>query len=160
MRFGLVRAATVALVAILIGWTKPVLAAPPVREPLAFPDATGLFCEDFPVLVQAVENRNFITTFSDGRTHITGTIIIELTNLTTDKSIVVNSSGPATFSEDGATITLVGPFVLFGEAGFFGPGSPAQLTLNHGSAVVSLADLTILSQVGHSEDLCPVLADP
>jgi hypothetical protein len=164
----LLRAAYISATASLVvgsltgNWSTPVLAAQniPVREPAPFPDATGQFCTDFQVLVHAVENRDVMTTFSDGRINIAGRLILEVTNLESGKSIVLNAFGPGMINPEDATISLEGPFLLFGEAGFFGPGSPAELSLNAGQAVVSLNDFSILSRVGHSEELCAVLADP
>lgn len=60
----------------------------PVREPAPFPDAVGQFCTDFQVLVHAVENRDVMTTFRDGRINIAGTLILEVTNFESGKSLV------------------------------------------------------------------------
>ena len=131
-------------------------ADPPVREPVDLPDVTGQFCEDFPVLVHATVNREFITTFSDGRMHISGTQIVELTNLDTGNSIEVNASGPGTITSDGTTLIALGRLLLFGEAGFFGP--EPELSINAGRTVISLVDFSIISRAGYSQDLCPALA--
>lgn len=131
-------------------------ADPPVREPIAFPDATGQYCEDFEVLIHATVNRGFITVFSDGRAHISGTLILELTNLDTGNSIEVNASGPATLTPDPPMIILQGRLLLFGEAGFFGP--EPELSINAGRTVISLVDNSIISRAGYSQDLCPALA--
>ena len=61
---------------------------PPVREPLPFPDMTGQFCEHFSVFIHALVNRNFITVHDDGPAHISGTLILEVTNVNIGKSIV------------------------------------------------------------------------
>jgi hypothetical protein len=41
---------------------------------------------------------------NDGRVHISGTAILQLTNVTSGKSIVVNASGPGTFTADGTKL--------------------------------------------------------
>jgi hypothetical protein len=119
----------------------------PVREPLPATDITSQYCPDFPVLIHPLVNREFATIYSDGRVHISGTVILQLTNIITQKSIVVNASGPATFTADGTTIVAEGRGLLFGEAGFFGPGSPAaELSMNEGRTVISTVDNTLLSR--------------
>lgn len=137
----------------------PVAAADkPLKEPLPFPDATGQFCEDFPVLVHATENRGTAHVFSTGAVAFTGTLKVEVTNLDTGKTIALNISGPGKISADGTTLTGSGPWLFFGEAGFFGPGSPPELSTNSGRIAISLIDGSFISRIGHSVDLCPVLA--
>jgi hypothetical protein len=141
-------------------WSEPVRADKPVREPAPFPDTIGQFCDDFEVLIHAIVNRETFTFFMDGRIHLAGTFKAELTNLETNKTIEVNASGPLTITADGTTFVGVGRGLLFGEAGFFGPGAPAELSLNSGEVVLSAVDFSILSRVGHTEDLCEELAAP
>jgi hypothetical protein len=139
--------------------SRPAFAGqPPVREPAPAFDATGQFCEDFPVLVHVLANRQFITIFSDGGVHITGQLKAEITNLDTGKTIVENISGPLIIEPDG-TFFALGRGLLFGEAGFFGPGSPAELSINSGRVVINGFDLSILSRTGRTEDLCAELAE-
>jgi hypothetical protein len=151
-----------ALVAVGSGAGLASLAAAdrPTKEPAPAEDVSGQFCDDFSVLIHLVENKGFVLTFSDGRVFGAGHLRIRLTNLESGKSIVVNASGPIFFSADGATVTLKGATLLFGEPGFFGPDSDARLTLGVGRTVIDLATGAILSEVGHSTDLCPILADP
>jgi hypothetical protein len=144
----------------IVYWSEPVRADKPEREPAPFPDTIGQFCDDFEVLIHAIVNRETFTVFMDGRVHLAGTFKAELTNLETNKTIEVNASGPLTITADGATLVGVGRGLLFGEAGFFGPGAPAELSLNSGQIVFSAVDLSILSRVGHAEDLCEELAAP
>jgi hypothetical protein len=132
----------------------------PTKEPLPSEDASGQFCDDFTVLIHPIENKGFLLSFSDGRVFGAGQLKIELTNLESGKTIVVNASGPIFLSADGATITLKGATLLAGPPGFFGPGSDARLTLGGGRTVIDLATGAILSETGHSTDLCPILADP
>jgi len=129
----------------------------PIREPFPSTDLTGRYCPDFPVLIHPLVNRELTTIYSDGRVHISGTAILQLTNVTTGKSIVVNASGPGTYTADGTALIAEGLLMLFGEAGFFGAGSPAELSLNKGLTVLSLIDNSILSRARNTEDLCPSL---
>jgi hypothetical protein len=129
----------------------------PIREPLPATDVTGQFCADFPVLIHPLVNREFATIYSDGRVHISGTVFIQVTNVSTWKSIVVNASGPATFTADGATIIAEGRLLLFGEVGFFGPASPAEFSMNEGRTVISTVDNTLLSRARNSQNLCVAL---
>jgi hypothetical protein len=130
----------------------------PVFEPSPFPDATGRYCEDFDVLVHATTNKGRTLVFSSGAVMITGALKVEVTNLDTGKTIALNISGPATISAEGDVLTGTGPWLFFGEAGFFGPGSPAELSTNNGRIEIDLADGSFISRIGHSVDLCPVLA--
>jgi hypothetical protein len=136
------------------------LAAPPTRSPAPFPDQVGRYCADFDVLIHADENREVFTAFEDGRGLITGTFKVTLTNLATEKQTSVNASGPVFLASDGSTVTLGGRTLLFGEAGFFGPGSPPTLSLVSGNVVISLLTGEIQSVLGSVTDLCAVLADP
>jgi hypothetical protein len=83
-----------------------VLAEPPVRALAPFPDTTGQFCDDFQVLIHALTNKEVVTLFSDGRIHVTGSLKAEVTNLATQKTIVVNASGPFKISSDGQKPSL------------------------------------------------------
>lgn len=138
----------------------PIAAADkPLREPVPFPDATGQFCEDFPVLVHATRNKGVAHIFSSGAVLLTGSLKVEVTNLETGETIALNVPGPGRFSADGTTLTGTGPWIFFGEAGFFGPGTPPELSLNSGRFVISLLDGSFLSRTGHRVDLCPLLAE-
>jgi hypothetical protein len=72
-------------------------ATPPQREPvpddvLTFP--AGLYC-DFPIEVTPLKLGEKLTFFSDGRVRVTGSAIVELTNLANGRSTVINSGGPS-----------------------------------------------------------------
>lgn len=137
----------------------PIAAADkPLKVPLDFPDATGQYCEDFPVLIHATENRGTAHVFSNGAVLFTGTLKVEVTNLDSGKTIALNISGPGKISADGTTLTGSGPWLFFGEAGFFGPGSPPELSTNSGRIAISLIDGSFISRIGHRVNLCPVLA--
>ena len=142
------------------GFASAALAEPPTKEPAPAEDLTGPFCEDFQVLVHPIANKELTLTFSDGRVQFAGQLKLEVTNVETGKTITVNASGPGLFSSDGSILTLRGATLLAGEAGFFGPGSQARLSLVGGVVVIDLATGAVLSETGHSTDLCPILADP
>lgn len=158
-RMSLTAAVVVALAVSLVAAT-PAVADKPVKEPAPpFGEATGEFCEGFAVHIQATTDRGTLKVFSTGAALVTGTLKVAVTNLDSGKTIQLNISGPARFSSDGSTLYGTGAWLLFGEPGFFGPGSPAILETNHGQLAVSLVDGTIISRIGHRVDLCPLLAD-
>jgi hypothetical protein len=130
----------------------------PLMVPSPFPDATGQFCEDFPVLVHATTNQGVTRVFSSGAILFTGSLKVEVTNLDTGKTIALNISGPGKIGAEGSTLVGTGPWLFFGEAGFFGPGSPPELSTNSGRFAIDLADGSFISRLGHSVDLCPLLA--
>ena len=131
----------------------------PTKEPgPPFPNMTGQYCTAFQVLLHAITNDASTITFSDGRIHIAGHVVLSATNMVTGKTIIVNASGPAGITADGTTIRLEGRTLLFGEAGFFGPGSPAELSAAVGVTIVDLTTGTILQRARNSTDLCPLLA--
>jgi hypothetical protein len=150
-------AAAVAAAAVIVPWAGGVR---PTREPAPFPDFSGRFCPGFDVLVHAVVNREILTTFGDGRVLITGTFKVALTNLATGKTVTVNASGPAFISSDSTTGTFRGRTLIVAEAGTFGPGTPAEVTLLSGVLAVDFTTNTLTSRQGSAEDLCAVLADP
>jgi hypothetical protein len=130
----------------------------PLVVPSPFPDATGQFCEDFPILVHATTNQGVTRVFSSGAILFTGSLKVEVTNLDTGKTIALNISGPGKIGAEGSTLAGTGPWLFFGEAGFFGPGSPPELSTNSGRFAIDLADGSFISRLGHSVDLCPLLA--
>jgi hypothetical protein len=156
----LVLATALVLVGSGAGLASLAAADRPTKEPVPFEDVSGQFCDDFAVLIHAVENKGFLLTFSDGRAVGAGQLKFELTNLESGKTIVVNASGPIFLSADGATVTARGATLLFAEPGDLGPGSDPELTLGGGKIVIDLATGLPLSQTGHRTDLCPILADP
>ena len=131
----------------------------PTKEPgPPFPDMTGQYCTAFQVLLHAITNDASTITFSDGRIHIAGHVVLSATNVVTKKTIIVNATGPGAVTADGTTFRLEGPALLFGEAGFFGPGSPPELSAVVGVTIVDLTAGTILQRARNSTDLCPLLA--
>jgi hypothetical protein len=81
-----------------------------------------------------------------------------VTNLATGKALALNISGPGRISTDGTLLTGTGPWLFFGEAGFFGPGSPPELSTNEGRFAISLVDGSFITRLGHRVNLCPLLA--
>lgn len=150
--------AVVVAFAICLAATTPAAADKPIQVPASFGEFRGAYCADFDVLIRETTNRGTMKIFSSGAAMITGTLKVEVTNLETGKTIALNISGPAKFSSDGTTLVGTGAWLLFGEPGFFGPGSPRTLVTNHGPLVISLVDGSILDRTGHRVDLCPLLA--
>lgn len=148
----------VAALAMFLALTAPAAAEKPVIEPAPFGEFTGQYCDDFAVRVRETTNRGKAIIFSSGAAVLTGTLKVEVTNLETGKTIALNISGPGKFTSDGTTLIGPGPWLLFGEPGFFGPGSPATLETNHGRLVIDLVSGAILDRVGRRVELCPLLA--
>jgi hypothetical protein len=156
-------AALAALAAVALLAVPVASADKPGKEPVPAPDVTGRFCPDFDVLVHALVNKEYAHTFSSGAAIVTGTLIVSLTNLSTNKTIEANVSGPGFFSADGSTFILGGRSLLYGIAGGLGPGSPPTLELTSGRTVVSFdpdGNVTGVTETGASTDLCPALAGP
>lgn len=155
----LILAATLVLGAALVA---PLASADrPIREELPAADSSGQFCEDFPVLVHPTRNKEFITIFSSGAALITGALRVEVTNLDSGESIELNIPGPGFFTEDGSMLIGTGPWLLWGEAGDLGEGSPAQVTFISGRFVMTFdeeGDITGITTRGHIVDICSVLA--
>ena len=136
----------------------PVAAAsgPPVIEPQPAEDFTipADIC-GFEVAVEILANKTKAIIFGDGRTMITGTLKVRLTNLDDPtRSIVLNIPGPGTFDESGLTAT--GPWLFFFLPGELGEGSPAILAYTTGRVRIDDAGFHQLG--GTRTDLCPLLA--
>ncbi len=130
----------------------------PVTVPSPFSDETGRYCADFDVLVHATTNMGRTHIFSSGAILFTGALKVEVTNVESGKTVALNISGPGRISTSGDVLTGTGPWLFFGEAGFFGPGSPPELSTNDGRFEIDLADGSFISRIGKSVDLCPLLA--
>ena len=130
----------------------------PIREGLPAEDFTIQGSCAFDVDLQVLVNKEFITTFSDGRQLITGRLVVRLTNVATGKSIDLNISGPGfiTPHADGSVT-----FELSGRSLVFLPGlleltsGPVVLEIDPAGNVVSYAKTSAAAV-----DLCAVLADP
>ncbi len=133
----------------------------PIKAPLPAADATGQFCEDFQVRVHVTDNKEVIHIFSSGVSLITGVFKVEVTNVTTGKTLALNISGPGKISADGSTLSAHGRWLLFGEAGQL-PGPDPGMILVSGHSTLQLGPTGIVSMElrGHVEDVCALLAAP
>lgn len=141
----------------------------PLRSPLPdapFSFAAGAVCS-FPLIGTVLENNEVSNTFppepnGDVVQHITGRLVMTLTNGSTNKSINVNISGPGTlvFRPDGS----VG-FTGYGNSLFFFtstsvPAGPATFIFS-GKTVANFdasGNLTLISQSGNAQDVCAALS--
>jgi len=132
-------------------------ADPPTRTPAPAGPFSGSFCPGFDVLVTPVVNREYSIAFSNGAVITTGRLVVQLTNLSSGTSIVVNASGPGFFSDDGVSFTLRGATLVLDTGGFLYPGSPPATQLLSGA--LAFDGLTgNVSETGHIRDLCSELA--
>ena len=146
-----------ALTAVLLVPTAA--AEPPSREPAPFPGFTGQFCTDFQVRIEATQNREVATVFSSGAVLVTGVLKVEVTNLSTGKTLALNISGPGTFNADGVTAFGRGTWLLFGEAGQLPGPDPGMLLATGAISLVSgPAGLTSVTVKGTVQDVCGMLA--
>lgn len=140
----------------------------PIREGLpAAPFTLDASVCGFAVDFTFPTNREFITTFSNGKQIITGALFATLTNTESQKSITVNISGPTKIVTDANGITT---FTLSGRSLFFflpdqlGPGEPGILILTSGPATLVVdqsGNILSFDRTSASvQDLCPVLASP
>jgi hypothetical protein len=122
-------------------------------EPIEFP--AGVVCS-FALAIEIVVNQDVATTFpptpnGDVVQLVTGRVVVRYTNVSTGTSITENLSGPARFTvhADGSlTIELWGP-----------QGFPDFI--NWGRIVIEVSPDgvgTLVSQNGHSEDVCAALS--
>ena len=135
------------------------MAAPPSKEPLPDLNATGQFCKDFQVEIHTTANKEVFHLFTSGVGLITGALKVEVTNLTTDKTLTLNIPGPGKVSADGSTITGGGPWLIFGEAGQL-PGPDPGMFFTHGRITLEIGPtgVTSMSVQGTVEDICAALA--
>jgi hypothetical protein len=130
----------------------------PIREGLPSEDITIQGSCTFDVDLHVLVNKEFITTFSDGRQLVTGRLVVRLTNVDTGKSIDLNISGPGfiTPHEDGSVT-----FQLSGRSLIYLPG---LLELTSGPVILEFdpaGNLVSYTKTSAATiDLCAVLADP
>lgn len=141
----------------------------PTRSPLPdapFSFAAGAACT-FPLIGTVITNKEVSNTFppdanGDVVQHISGRLVMSITNGNTNKSITVNISGPGTlvFRPDGSVgFTGYGNSVFF-----FGPTSiPAgpNTFIYSGKTVANFdasGNLTLISQSGNAQDVCAALS--
>ena len=144
----------------------PAAADQPVREGLpAAPLALDASICGFAVDVAFPTNKEFSTTFANGKQIITGALTATLTNESSGKSIGINISGPGSFVPNGdgtTTFTLSGRSLIFLFPNQLGPGTPGRLILTSGPVVFlidqngNLSNLRITS--ASVQDMCAALA--
>jgi hypothetical protein len=110
-------------------------------------------------------NKEFATTFNDGRQLITGTLKVRLTNLDDpSKSLTVNISGPRVVrvTEQGVfTLKATGRWLFFFFPGDFGPGEPGLMVITTGRAILRIdaeGDFSFSHPRGTTADVCAALA--
>jgi hypothetical protein len=128
-------------------------AAQPTREPLLIEDDVLTLCS-FPVLLEVIANKEYVTFFEDGRLLVTGKLFVRLTN--GDNSLTLNISGPAHISDLGERYAGRGLFLLFPED----VGGPGLILTTGRVDVVRGEDgfITNFSVKGNSVDICAALA--
>ena len=99
-----VRAGLLAVLALFVLPTGVAAVGKPEREPLVYPPSlvlpAGFACEEFDVQVDFLVNREFTKTFFDAegnpiRSLVTGSLVVQLTNVEDDISMVFNIGGPS-----------------------------------------------------------------
>ena len=143
----------------------PAAAQKPVKEPSpAHPDEVLTDICAFPILVQEVVNKIKTITFPDGRMIFNGAAKVRVTNLDTQKSILVNASGAGVLrprDDGGFTIKGTGHWFWIFRAGELEPGAPAQLLHTVGRVIFTFTGTGEMSLVGgRRTDLCQRLAAP
>lgn len=141
------------------GLAQPPVKEPLVSEPMEFP--AGVVCP-FPVLGESVSGNESITFFASGRFHITGEGSTRVTNLETQESIVLDTSGVVTFTplEDGNLAITGSGRNLF----FFLPqdveGAGLFLITGRISEILdsSTDTITSSSSTGQRVDVCAALS--
>jgi hypothetical protein len=154
-----------ALVALPAG---PALARGPIIEPAPAGDAlfpAGQFC-DFPVMLEVLVNRERTITFLNDqggleRQLIVGAFSYRLTNVTTETSREFTIPGPGTFTPNpDGSLTLVarGPWIFFDPFGTHIYNAGRVVVIGTPDPTSGLLRLDIQSIVGHSFDVCELLA--
>ena len=150
---------------VLSSSVQPALAGEPLRVPLRTVHdvfAAGVVCP-FAIAVDSVTQNETATIFMNGRILITGALTETITNLATNRSVVVNASGPVKITGDSVVTVMAegrGVFALF--ASDAGPSAPALL-LTTGLVVVTIDGATgritsFVQSGGTIENLCQTLA--
>jgi hypothetical protein len=137
--------------------------AGPVREPLVFEPITfaaGEVCP-FDVTIDAVANKEIFKDFGD-HLIITGRFVVQVTNDDTQKSVVLNASGPAkvVFAEDSATQYGRGLGLNIFFPGDLGPGSDAALLWTRGPMIQRFSEegIEVVRMAPVVRDVCAMLA--
>jgi hypothetical protein len=155
------RSAVAALVAVsALVAVAPAGAAKPAREPLpaeGFVDDAGIIC-GFPIAIDIAQNKETLTTFSDGNFLITGVFKATFTNVADpSRTITVNASAA---SRTGETSTgpqlyiLADPEEAFGAGIYLVRGKSAAVRDEEGRIVEVPLNGTV------SGNLCDLIASP
>ena len=175
MRHLLVLATTMAVAAMLIGPSSASANNDPHRIflPFASFDLDDSYCDAFPVHVDGPVNREYgtVSTLPDGSTFIkvTGSFFVSLTNRDTGKTIVINASGPGSFTISPDGTTMIGDFRgrgLLWDPNLTKFGFPSNVVAAAGPVLITgqvAADetLTFTSVSGHPHvitDVCAALS--
>jgi hypothetical protein len=166
-RFDLCRFAPILLAAIMAVAPAPAAADQPVREGLpAAPFTLDASICGFAIDVTFPTNKEFSTTFADGKQIITGSLTTTLTNEKNGRSIAINISGPGSFVPNGdgtTTFTLSGRSLIYLFPNQVGQGTPGRLILTSGPIAFQVdqnGNLTSYKITSASvQDMCPVLAN-
>jgi hypothetical protein len=151
-------ASVLALVLAVAALAPSATATKPIKEAAPLPDSFVDPTCGFPILIEVLDQNEFIKIFESGRAIVTGTLKVRLS--AGEKSIALNISGPLHVSADG-TLVLGGRSVNPFPAGALGPGSGPVILLNSGRMVVEFdeeGNPTLIDIVGRTTDLCAVLA--
>jgi hypothetical protein len=140
------------------------LADGPVREP-GPPPGTSFTLQGicaFDVEVTFLADKASTATFSSGRQIISGQLVVRLENVSTQKAIVLNISGPSFSAVGASTLILSGTSVLFYFPGDLGPGTPGALLLTHGPMILTVDATGVIRSVSQTSasatDLCAALS--
>jgi hypothetical protein len=141
--------------------TGAAFSAGPVREPLVFEPITfdaGEVCP-FAVTVETVANKEILKDFGD-HLIITGRLVARVTNDDTEKSVVLNVSGPAkvVFTEDSATQYGRGLGLNFFFPGDLGPDGALLWTRGPMIQRFSEEGLEVVRMAPVVRDVCAMLA--
>lgn len=131
-------------------------AAPPDREPLLLEDFQLTEACPFPVDIEILADKEFVTFFSNGRILVTGKLFVRLTNADKPtKSISVNISGAAHITtverSTGHNLFFLFPFDV---------GGPAMLLTTGRVDIVRAEDGSIVEFTTRAptKDVCAALA--
>src|SRR5436309_323965 len=132
-------ATLVAVTALALALASAAAADPPTRTFAPATAFSGPFCPNFDVGVTPLINNEYTTTFSTGAQIVTGRLVVQVTNLSTGKSVIVNASGPGQISSDGNIIAFGGASLLVFPADFLYPGSPPATWLTSGRLILDFS---------------------
>jgi hypothetical protein len=129
----------------------PAFVPPPSSNPADYDLVLTTVCED-PIGIKILTNREKTKEFSD-RSITTGTLKVQVVNLDTLDSLVLNVSGPQVAKPDGTAVTK-GSWLFFFEAGNAQGQDPGLITI-HGRTQYSADSFEVLQ--GRVVDICEAL---